>query len=76
MRYLWIYMLIVPDLISWIIAIYDIVNSYKESKKPYSWLSFWKRLSDFTICCVIVHAILILLGIFIYSLCLYAGGVE
>ena len=76
MKYLWMCMLIVPELIGCVMSVYDIASNYKESKKPYNRSNFWERLDVFTQSFILFHVLIGLAFLFAYSIMLYTGGVE
>lgn len=75
MRYLWIVMLVIFELIGWGVSIIDCIATYKGNiKRENEGIAHVYCIEDFTIIWILVHTILFVGGTFLYSAILYFGG--
>ena len=75
MKYLWIVMLVIFELIGWYVAVTDCIATYKGNARR---LNDGKEpvyiIYDFTIIWILIHTVLFIAGTFLYSVFLYFGG--
>lgn len=75
MKYLWIIMLVIFELIGWGTSIIDCIATYKGNiKRENEGMEPIYCIEDFTIIWILVHTILFVGGTFLYSAILYFGG--
>ena len=66
MRYIWIIMLIIADIIWFIASLIDFIKTAKRFRFPF----MFDALEEYTVWFILVH----LLGLFIYSLFVFIQG--
>lgn len=75
MRYLWIVMLVIIELIGWYVSVIDCIATYKgNAKRLNDGQEAVYSIEDFTVIWILVHTISFVVGTFLYSLILYIFG--
>lgn len=75
MKYLWIVMLVIVELVGWWFSVLDCIGTYKQNDaRVQKGQDPVVSIYDFTIIWILVHTILFVGGTFLYSLILYFGG--
>lgn len=75
MKYLWIVMLVIFELIGWYVSVTDCIATYKgNARRVNDGMEPVYCIYDFTIIWILIHTILFVFGTFLYSVYLYFGG--
>ena len=75
MKYLWIVMLVIVELVGWWVSVLDCIATYRQNDaRVQKGQDPVVSIYDFTIIWIRVHTILFVGGTFLYSLILYFGG--